>query len=139
MAYHSLNSLGFGLKELKYLANTVREIAVANNIKVEDAVKKFLDDVEKDYDDKIGFEDSIKVLQEKKTKLEQNNPFYKDMFEKQTAAALSIHYVKSKGVTDSDIINITQFVHHVVENNLLSFYQSDETVRNNPWYLLSRI
>jgi hypothetical protein len=54
--YNELESMGFGLKELKLFYNTINEIAVANNLSVEQASPKFYKDVEEQYDDKLGFE-----------------------------------------------------------------------------------
>ena len=49
-----LERTSFGLKELKQLKNIVNEIAEANDIAYIDAVKKFANDIEKQYDDKLG-------------------------------------------------------------------------------------
>ncbi len=48
--YDKLRSLGFGLNELKVLNNTIREIAISNNIDSSIAVKKFFEDLEKKND-----------------------------------------------------------------------------------------
>ena len=54
--YNELESIGFGLKELKLLYHTVEEISIANNIPIGDGVKKFLKDIDDNYDDLLGFE-----------------------------------------------------------------------------------
>ena len=56
LKHNELESMGFGLKELKLLYHTINEIAVANNLSVKEASAKFYKDVEEDYDDKLGFE-----------------------------------------------------------------------------------
>ena len=48
------------LIEFKQLYNTILEIAEANKISHQEAVSKFLDDIEKEYDDKLGFESKVK-------------------------------------------------------------------------------
>jgi hypothetical protein len=53
----------FGLKELKFLWHTVREIAVASNIRLNNAVQKFLRDIAEQYDDKLGLESKVDKLQ----------------------------------------------------------------------------
>ena len=60
--YQELDTMGFGLKELKFLRHTVREIAGANNIPPNDAVQKFLKDIEDQYDDKLGLESKVDKL-----------------------------------------------------------------------------
>jgi hypothetical protein len=54
--------LGFGLKELKLLKNTVMEISTSNNISPYHAVKKFFEDIKGQYDNKLGFERKNKEL-----------------------------------------------------------------------------
>ena len=44
--YSHLDGMGFGLKELKQLWHSIREIAEANNFPPKDAVSKFLQDIE---------------------------------------------------------------------------------------------
>ena len=71
--YAKLSDMGFGLKELKLLWRTIYEIADANNIPREDAIKKFFRDVEDHYDDKLGFESKIYELKEEVNNLSQQN------------------------------------------------------------------
>ena len=52
----------FGLEELKLLQNTINEIAVANNIPLNEAQRKFFKDIEEQYDKKLGFESKVQNL-----------------------------------------------------------------------------
>ena len=54
--------MGFGLKELKLLWNTINEIAVANNMPLNEAQQKFFKDIEEQYDKKLGFESKVQNL-----------------------------------------------------------------------------
>jgi hypothetical protein len=45
--------MNLGLKELKQLVYIILEVSKANNISPDRAVLKFLDDIEKDYDNKL--------------------------------------------------------------------------------------
>ncbi len=58
--YYYLEGMGFGLKELKQLWHSIREIAEANNIPPKDAVSKFLQDIDEQYDNKLGFDSNDK-------------------------------------------------------------------------------
>jgi predicted nucleic acid-binding Zn-ribbon protein len=60
--YDLLENMGFGLKELDFLRNMVNEIAVDNNIPAKDAITKFLSDVERHYNNKLGFETKVESL-----------------------------------------------------------------------------
>ncbi|MFY9870455.1 MAG: helix-turn-helix domain-containing protein, partial [Candidatus Nitrosopolaris sp.] len=69
--YQHLETMGFGLKQLQFLWSTVNEIALENNIPVKGAVTKFLSDVERQYDNKLGFESKIESLRYEVNKLNQ--------------------------------------------------------------------
>ena len=73
-----LSYSGYGLKELKQLNNTIIEIAVSNGIEFYDARKKFLKDVESQYDSKLGFEAKIKEVKAELKKLEEEAPEFKE-------------------------------------------------------------
>jgi hypothetical protein len=72
-ALEELQAMGFGVKELKLLWNTVNEIAVANNIPLYEAQQKFFKDVEEQYDNKLGFESKVQKLQLEINKLSEQN------------------------------------------------------------------
>ena len=69
--YNELESFGFGLKELKLLYHTVEEISIANNIPIGDGVKKFLKDIDDNYDDRLGFASKVEKLNLEITRLTQ--------------------------------------------------------------------
>jgi hypothetical protein len=67
--FKELEVMGFGLKEQKLLWHKIREIGDANHIKPNEAVQKFMKDVEEQYDDVLGFE--LKI-QNSKTEIQNN-------------------------------------------------------------------
>ncbi|MER5175180.1 MAG: hypothetical protein ABJB76_01695 [Candidatus Nitrosocosmicus sp.] len=117
------------LKELKQLHNTILEIAKANNISHQEAVSKFLDDIEKEYDDKLGFESKVK---EKKYELVLiNKELYKNRqnlwFTPLIGSALFNLF--QKGVSEQDIIGINHLL-EVCTNNNTVFSNSDPNNNN---------
>jgi hypothetical protein len=60
--YRELENFGMGIKQLKVLLHTVTEIAAANNIPQDNATEKFFSGVQKQYDDKLGFESELQNL-----------------------------------------------------------------------------
>ena len=62
--YYQLEDMNLGLKELKQLRYTILEISKANKISPDKAVTKFLEDIEKEYDSKLGFESKLKEKQD---------------------------------------------------------------------------
>jgi hypothetical protein len=67
--YEDLDLMGMGIKELKLLWNTIKEIAAVNNIAAYEASGKFFSDVRQQYDDKLGFEGKIQNL---KSEIQKN-------------------------------------------------------------------
>jgi len=60
--YLELENFGMGIKQMKVLLHTVTEIVAANNISQDNTTEKFLSDVQKHYDDKLGFESELQNL-----------------------------------------------------------------------------
>jgi hypothetical protein len=104
--YHDLEIMGFGLNRLQFLWTTIMEIARENNINPEEAVTKFLSDVERQYNNKLGFESKLEGLRNEVNKLNQEEVIIR-------AGLLSLPLVGPKlmkltqtGVTEQDIINV---------------------------------
>jgi predicted nucleic acid-binding Zn-ribbon protein len=70
--FKKLNDWGFGLKELKMLFYTIKEIAAENKMPENKAVQKFFEDIEKNYDDKLRYDSTLERLKSEieKTKRE---------------------------------------------------------------------
>jgi hypothetical protein len=64
--YGKLQSIGFGLRELTLLNNTVQEIAISNNIDSSMAVKKFFQDIE----EKIALTKIVDELRQEKKRID---------------------------------------------------------------------
>ena len=105
LAVHDeLQKIGFGLKELKLLKNTVMEISTNNNIKPYLAVKKFFDDIKDQYDTKLGFERKIKEMNNSlfQTQQQHHNISLKYSQKKDTNDKLA--ELLAYGVTQDEII-----------------------------------
>ena len=108
--FEELQKRGLGLKELKRLLSTFVEISTANSLPDNEALSKFLNDVEKQYDNKLGFESIIKSLKTEKEKLQEEVPEYKWYLQLQGILNLQIVHLNHSGVTNEDIINIYNLV-----------------------------
>src|SRR5262249_10208851 len=60
--FTQLKNIGFGLKELKLLFYTLKEVAAENKIPEDLAVQKFFSDIEKNYDNKLGLDSTLEQL-----------------------------------------------------------------------------
>ena len=108
--YWELDVMGFNSKSLKQLHSMIIEIALANDIPVWDAVTKFLTDVENQDDFKLGFETKIKELTTAREKLESEAPQYRSNLQTQSLVVPSLLYLMNNGVTNDDIINMSQLL-----------------------------
>ena len=102
--YNELEAIGFGLKELKLIWSTINEIAAANNISVHLAVQKFFQDIEEQYDDKLGFESKIENSRDEFNRLNQevNRLRVASLAHPMIGGALSRLFIR--GVREQDII-----------------------------------
>ena len=107
--FNELQNNGIGLKELKQLSYTIMESALANDMRVEDSVKKFFADLDKHYD-KLGFEKKVEELKSQVKDIENQMPAYKQYLELQLGAVSSLNYLNANGVSNTDIINMNQLV-----------------------------
>lgn len=112
--YHA----GFEFEQLRQLKNTVVEISEAYDISWYDAGKKFIQDIKSQYDSKLGFETKINDLEAEKKKLEGEVPGYKERLQSQVNALGALQYLYHYGVTDDDIINMSDVVMAYVNGNI---------------------
>jgi hypothetical protein len=129
--FNELCMYGFGLKELKILRQTLAQIGAANNMTPEEVGKKFLKDVEEQYDDKVGFENKIAELKTEKIKLEEEVPIYKSTLTLQALASASLLHLHNNGVTDIDIICMRSLVSELKKNDFLSSLKDNQNDKNN--------
>ncbi len=125
--YDELFKIGFGLKELKQLYGTIVEISLANKIRLDEAVSKFLKDIDNHYDEKMGLETTINKLKSEKKKLEDEVPQYQQYLQLQGIVAPIIIHLNNNGVTNESIISINQLVMAFKNTNFV------DEVSNQQW------
>ena len=106
--FNELQKIGIGLKELKLLSNIIMESAFANDFSVKDSVKKFFMDLEKHYDNKLGFEKKIEELKGQMNEIENQLPGYKQYLNLYIGAVSNLSHLNANGVTNTSIINMNQ-------------------------------
>jgi predicted nucleic acid-binding Zn-ribbon protein len=104
--YFFLETLGFGLNQLQYLWTTVNEIARENNIPPKEAVTKFLSDVERQYNNKLGFESKLESLRNEVNKLNQELATLRMGLLSLPLVGPKLVTLAQNGITERDIINI---------------------------------
>ena len=114
--YTNLEGMGFGLKELKQLWHTIREIVEANNISPKEAVSKFLKDIDEQYDDKLGFDSKVKEKEEELAQLKNKINHNRLMFRLESSIGPTLSNLLQKGITEQDILGISQLVQLCTNN-----------------------
>ena len=119
--YNKLEERKFGLKELKQLWNTILEITEANAISNEEGVSKFFQDIEKNYDDKLGFEKKVKEMNEEVNKC-------RSIILSQQSIGSTLYSLLQKGMVEQNIIDI----HYLIETiNNTDISNEKENTKNN--------
>ena len=99
--------MGFGIKELKLLRNTIKEIADANNnIPPDQAQQKFYKDIEEQSDDKLGFESQLNKLRSEIATVSNNLTFLRTATLAQPLVGPSLQRLFSKGLSEQDIVEL---------------------------------
>jgi len=118
---NELQAMGFGIKELKLLRNTIKEIADANNIPPDQAQQKFYKDIEEQYDDKLGFESQLNKLRSEIATVSNNLTFLRTATLSQPLVGPSLQRLFSKGLSEQDIVelaNIFERSHSDISNDI---------------------
>ncbi|HXX96275.1 MAG TPA: hypothetical protein VEL11_04055 [Candidatus Bathyarchaeia archaeon] len=119
--YHYLDTMGFGLNQLQFLWTTIREIALENNKNPEEAVTKFLSDVERQYNNKLGFESKLESLRNECNKLNQEQATLRMGLLSLPLVGPKLVILFQNGVTEPDIINIAAVFEKYVAKDRQSF------------------
>ncbi len=128
--YYQLEDMNLGLKELKQLVYLILEVSKANNISPDRAVLKFLDDIEKDYDNKLGFETKLKEKQDELAFLNNKVINCRTILQSQSSIGAAFSNLLQKGITESDIITINQLVEVCTKSNNIDFSNSKIGIQN---------
>jgi DNA repair exonuclease SbcCD ATPase subunit len=108
--YNELQNMGFGLKELKLLKNTVMEISKSNNINSYHAVKKFFDDIKEQYDTKLGFEPKIMEMNNSLSQVRQEHHYISLQYSQMKDTNDKLAELLAFGVTQEEIIYWTSIL-----------------------------
>jgi hypothetical protein len=131
--YETLDNMGFGLKELDSLWSTVDEIARDNNIPTKDAITKLLSDVERHYNNKLGFEAKVESLRNEVNKLYQEEARLRTGLLTLPLVGPKLVKLTQNGVTEQDIINIAAiFEKYVAIKDRQSFISELESYGSLP-------
>ncbi len=102
--FKDLSSIGFSLTRLKVIRNRITEISVANSFKQEEAVERFINHVESDYDNVLGFESKIGQGKSELIEIEQKVKSLELQYSAKKEVFDSMQGLMKKRVKGSDIL-----------------------------------
>jgi hypothetical protein len=108
--YNELDSIGFGLKELKLLYHTIEEISSANNIPMYSGVEKFFQDINDNYDDRLGFASKVEKLSLERSRLMQQLNGIRMQSSLHPVVGQALLRLVQNGVNEEEIIAIADLV-----------------------------
>jgi DNA-binding transcriptional MerR regulator len=111
-----LRNMGFGIKELKLLSGLIKEVAAANNIAPDIAVKRFFEDIEKDYDNKLGYESKLVHLKSDIVKTNYELIAVQKSLASKQQVAVALSELSLFGFNDQEIFNLALALQSNVSN-----------------------
>jgi hypothetical protein len=110
----NLKTLGFGLKELKLLHQTLGEIYEAHDLAStnESTVKRFMADIEKDYVPLVGFKAKIGELKNECKKLNEERNRLIARIDTIPFLGSTLSALFRKGLTEVDVLQIASLFHN---------------------------
>jgi hypothetical protein len=111
-----LQGIGFGLKELKLLYSTIMEVSAANNIALSIAVQKFFEDIEKNYDNKLGYDSKLVHLKSEIVKTNYELITVQKSLASRHQVAVALNELSLLGFNDQEIFNLALALQSNVSN-----------------------
>jgi hypothetical protein len=128
--FYKLDDMNLGLKDLKQLCYTILKISKANDISPDNAVSKFLKDIEKNYDDNLRFETKIKEIKEEISLLSNQVFNYRIILQSQPITGQVLSGLLQKGMNEHDIINISHLI-EICTSNIDNVTENKNTTNKN--------
>jgi hypothetical protein len=112
--------MGFGSSQLKTLLDKTINIAISNGINPWLAVSKFIEDVETQYNTKLGFESQIEKLKIEIQELGKEREKELQRLKVQPYVGSVITGLLQRGLTEPDILMVADICHNEISNR--TFY-----------------
>jgi translation elongation factor EF-1beta len=104
-----LENIGFGIKELKILYNTIIEISKENTINPKEAAQKFFSDMN-DYDDIVGFKKKVEELRKEGSNLNMQIANNRIILSSQQYISTILQNLLIIGISEEDIADINSIL-----------------------------
>jgi hypothetical protein len=119
--YNQLADMGFGSSQLKTLLDKIIDITISNGINHSLAVNKFMNDVETQYNTKLGFELQIEELKSEIQEIGKEREKKLQRVKVQPYVGPVITGLLQRGLTEYDILKVADRCHNEISNR--TFYE----------------
>ena len=119
--YNQLADMGFGSSQLKTLLDKIIDITISNGINYCLAVNKFMNDVETQYNTKLGFELQIEELKSEIQEIGKEREKELQRVKVQPYVGPAITGLLQRGLTEYDILKVADRCHNEISNR--TFYE----------------
>ena len=104
-----LENIGFGLKELKTIYNTIIEIAKENNLNPKEAIEKFFNDLN-EYDEIVDFKKKVEDLRKEVSHLSMQIANNRITLSSQQYIGTILQELLRIGISEKDIVDINSIL-----------------------------
>ena len=133
--YNELADMGIGSSQLRTFLDKIIDIAISNGVNPRLAVNKFIEDIETQYDTKLGFEPQIEKLKIEIQNLRKELEKELQRVKVQPPVGPVITGLLQRGLTEHDILKVADICHNEISNR--TFYA--EVLRKGILYSLHNI
>jgi DNA repair exonuclease SbcCD ATPase subunit len=114
--FKELQDMGCGLKELKVLSGIIHEVAAERGIPENMAVQMFLQDIEKNYDNKLGYESMLGRLRSEIANMNKELNTTRSALALNKGVAIAATGLLSTGFSDQQILNLAWALQSDINN-----------------------
>jgi hypothetical protein len=114
--FKELQDMGCGLKELKVLSGIIHEVAAERGIPENMAVQIFLQDIEKNYDNKLGYESMLGRLRSEIANMNKELNTTRSALALNKGVAIAATGLLSTGFSDQQILNLAWALQSDINN-----------------------
>ena len=114
--FKELQDMGCGLKELKVLSGIIHEVAAERGILENMAVQMFFQDIEKNYDNKLGYESTLGRLRSEIANMNKELNTTRSALALNKGVAIAVTGLLSTGFSDQQILNLAWALQSDINN-----------------------
>jgi uncharacterized protein YpuA (DUF1002 family) len=114
--FKQLNDMGLGLKELKLLFYTIKEVATENKVPENQAVQKFFEEIEKNCNIRLSYDSTLERLKSEIQETNRELNKTRNELDPNKGVAQVVGDLLATGFNDQQILNFVSYLQSVHAN-----------------------